>query len=358
MLNERDNLKFEVEKVWNKLSVHKFNSKKRRNLLLRSLFSKLPYPVHTYFVPALKKVYNIIEKESFDAVIIASPYVAACLDLTKIRKQCKALIVDINESDTALWKSYAKHGSLMQRLFAKLQLIKTKRLERLLYKKSDYLLFVSEKERQMAEKNIRDSGKLLILPNGVDPDYFKPQNKKPKKNSILFCGALDVRRNADAVIWFAKRVFPLVRRKLPDVQLNIVGGRAGSEVRQLGSFAGMNFIGDIKDIRDAYSKNSILAAPYKFGGGTRLKILECLSMQVPVVATPAGVQGINLHNIPSIFIANEQDFAKQTINLLENYEKIKKTTPKGRRLVKEHYSWKGVVGKFLSKLEELVKVRS
>ena len=51
-----------------------------------------------------------------------------------------------------------------------------------------------------------------------------------KREGLLFVGGFAHPPNADAVLWFAKEVFPLIREKL-DVTFYVVGSKVTEEIR-------------------------------------------------------------------------------------------------------------------------------
>lgn len=354
-IDKKEPLSIEVEKVWDRMLVNRFSHKKKNILLARSLFSTLPYPAHLYSTPKVyKPVYGLLSKEFFDVILIMSPYLAACLNLDYLKNRCSVLGLDINESDAVLWETYSRNGSLPQRLFAQLQIAKTKRVEQRIFNRMDCVFFVSEEEQQLAKRSKASIQKLWVVPNGVDPEAFKPRKVKPDKNTLLFLGALNVKRNSTALHWFVKNVFPLIKKEIPDVQLNIVGARADQSIKDLGKREGINFVGEVKDVSKAYSENAVLVSPHRLGGGTRLKVLECLSMQVPIITSSAGIRGIDVRGVPSVFVADTaSDFARKTVHVLQNYERIKKQTIQGRKRVQERYSWKRISETLGKRLEDL-----
>ena len=68
---------------------------------------------------------------------------------------------------------------------------------------------------------------------------------------------------------------------------------------------------DVPDLRPHYERASVVVAPLRWGGGTRLKILEALAMGKAVVATTLAAEGIDLRPGVNLEIADApEDFAR------------------------------------------------
>jgi len=112
----------------------------------------------------------------------------------------------------------------------------------------------------------------------------------------------------------------------------------------------------VADVSPYYEKAVLFVAPFRFGGGTKLKILESMAAGIPIVSTDVGCQGIEVINGKHIVIENDlNNFAAKVVYLLNNREEGKMVSQSARNLVEEKYSWKGIVNKIESQLENLVQ---
>jgi glycosyltransferase involved in cell wall biosynthesis len=190
----------------------------------------------------------------------------------------------------------------------------------------------------------------------VDVDFFPciPASQR-SANYILLGGIMYIRRNIDAAIWFTQSMFPRIRKAIPDAELWVVGACPDREVLQLQKVPGVHVTGTVKDTREYFAKASVLVAPYRFGAGTRLKMLEGMATGTPIVSTRAGCQGIEAVDRTHLLIADEEaDFADRVIELLRNPELGARLAASARALVQEKYSWQSIVGGLDPKLRQLV----
>jgi glycosyltransferase involved in cell wall biosynthesis len=110
--------------------------------------------------------------------------------------------------------------------------------------------------------------------------------------------------------------------------------------------------GRVEDVRQFVDRAQIFVVPIRVGGGTRLKILEAMSMQKPVVSTTVGAEGISHQNGTNILLADDpQEFARQVSRLLKDSRLRQDVGVQGRRLVVERYDWT-IIGNKMKKAYE------
>jgi glycosyltransferase involved in cell wall biosynthesis len=101
---------------------------------------------------------------------------------------------------------------------------------------------------------------------------------------------------------------------------------------------------NIPDARDAYRKATVMVAPIKGAGGTRLKILEAMATGLPVVSTEVGVAGLNIKNGVQAIIANtSKGMADAAVRLIENPKLAEEIGRNGKNHVQKYFDWSSVV---------------
>lgn len=204
---------------------------------------------------------------------------------------------------------------------------------------SSAVMAVSHHDQLLFRKDLPDTP-LTVVPNGVDTDYFTSQNPKPEKDGlIIFTGAMDYFPNHQAATIMIKSILPLIHQTIPSAQLVIMGANPSQSLQKLAS-SHVGITGRVEDVRPWLSQAQIAVVPLRIGGGTRLKILEAMAMNTPVVSTPLGCEGLEVEHGVNILIADDhKSFAQSVIDLLVNPELRKSLSQKGRTLVLEHYRW-------------------
>jgi glycosyltransferase involved in cell wall biosynthesis len=185
-----------------------------------------------------------------------------------------------------------------------------------------------------------------VVPNGVDLEYFRPMPAVSKSTSLVFVGSLDWYPNEDAVKEFAFRIFPLIRRKNERITFRVVGRKQSiSLTNALQGIDGVELIGEVPDVRQYVAEAAAVVVPLRIGGGTRIKILEALAMQKPVVSTSIGAEGLELKDGRDLLIANTpEQFAAQIESLLLNKELQQELGRNGRSVVEKFYGWDSLAG--------------
>jgi glycosyltransferase involved in cell wall biosynthesis len=186
----------------------------------------------------------------------------------------------------------------------------------------------------------------VVIPNGVDC-AFRPFDTNPHKSdikNILFCGTLDYSPNTEGVLWFYEKIFPLVKERIPGIEFTVIGKmHVDGPYELLKKDESVHFIGPVDDVTDYYRQSSLMVVPLLKGSGTRLKILEAMSMGNPVVSTSVGAEGLKATPGKHFMLADsEETFANAIVFLLQQPQLFDKMRCEARRLVEEKYDWKTI----------------
>ncbi len=244
-----------------------------------------------------------------------------------------------------------------ERLLRKENLWKIARLERSIYKMLAGMIVCGWDDRNFLKSKLGAADKVFVLANGYNETFFTveeyPRNLT-EEQSILFCGALDYSPNVDAIDWFADQIWPLVHERMPQARWKIIGKSPDARSRRWAKIDGVEFIGEVDDVRPYYQSSWLQVVPLRIGGGTRLKIVESLGMCCPVVSTTLGAQGLELTDGKDIVLADtETGFANAIIEILKNPEKRSSMEQSGLIAVRENYRWEQLGAKlneYISKL--------
>jgi glycosyltransferase involved in cell wall biosynthesis len=151
--------------------------------------------------------------------------------------------------------------------------------------------------------------------------------------------------NREAARRLAKKIFPIVRRNVPAAELYLAGLDPSGFLRSLHHpEAGVHAIGRVEDSGKTIREAAVFAVPLRVGGGVRLKILEALANERPVVTTPVGAEGIPLAPGRHALIADRnEEIAEGIVSLLSEPERAAEVAREGRLLVEERFGWDNVV---------------
>jgi sugar transferase (PEP-CTERM/EpsH1 system associated) len=221
------------------------------------------------------------------------PYVERYLGTMRI-------VVDMVDVDSEKWKAYAASAARPLNMVYLAEHRRVFALERRGFAGADYTLFVSQAEVECFRRLVSETaGRLVAVENGVDfarlsPEHVFPSPFARDSAAIVFTGAMDYKPNIDAVVWFAREVFPSVRRKHLRAEFWVVGANPSAAVRRLSAQLGVSVTGRVPDIRPYLSNAACAVAPLHIARGVQNKVLEAMAMGKPVVATPAALEGLNV----------------------------------------------------------------
>lgn len=263
--------------------------------------------------------------------------------------QRRAALTDL----TALVRGAGKKMKLLLSApYSLIQWYKLAAYERRMLQLYDHTFAVSEEDRQALHRLV-PRARIHIIPNGVDTEYFRPLSVAAPQTAespptLVFTGSLDYRPNIDAIHWFVTMVFPLVRRHTPNVRFLIIGRQPVPSLLQLHDGTSIMVVANVPDVRPYLMGARVYVLPMRIGGGVRLKLLESLAMQLPVVCTTMGAEGIpELQHGKHLLLADEPTaFAQAIGQLLDAPQWGRELGEAGRMVVRTHYDWT-VIGRKL-----------
>ncbi len=163
------------------------------------------------------------------------------------------------------------------------------------------------------------------LPNVTEIPNTYPRPERPAGNPaaggqpvVLFQGSMGYPPNIDAAQWLATTIAPLIRAEVPATEVRLVG-RPVPGVTQLHHPGTVIVVGQVPSMEEELARASVAVVPVRYGGGTRVKILESFAHRVPVVSTTLGAEGLDVEDGVHLLVADDpQAFAAATVRLLRD----------------------------------------
>ncbi|MBC8143219.1 MAG: glycosyltransferase [Armatimonadetes bacterium] len=233
----------------------------------------------------------------------------------------------------------------LMRWYAGIEWRKLRRFELATMRRADVSLTVSDEDRDAFVALAPDlADKIVTYPIGVDTDYFAVAERAPDASDLLSIGTMYWMPNVDAATWFVSDILPLVRHAKPDARFVIVGAKPTPEIVALGQRdAGVVVTGTVPDVRPFAATCGVFIVPLRSGSGMRVKILNALSMGLPVVSTTVGAEGIGVTHGTNILLADTpRVFADAVLQVLNDRALADRLGANGRRLMEERYGWNAV----------------
>ena len=137
-----------------------------------------------------------------------------------------------------------------------------------------------------------------------------------ERSDLLFVGGFRHPPNVDAVLWFVREVFPLIRARQPGINFHCIGADVPGQISALGAEAGVVIHGHVPDLQPWLDRCRVSIAPLRYGAGVKGKINQAMAHGLPVVATSPAVEGMHLRDGIDVLVADSaEDFAQAVLRL-------------------------------------------
>lgn len=326
------------------------------NILL-SVFG--PYPllvIRNQSLDEKRAIRSELENEKYDLIHAETFYVMPHLPKTD---------VPTIQVEQTIWHDVYKHYVMnevpffLKPIFLQ-DVTKIMFWEKFYWNKADRLFAVSEADRSAMLKLVPEK-QVGIIPNGVDTKFYSQKMVKKLDPPRVLYGVANFEwlQNQEATEVLIKGVWPKIRMSFPRAKVWIAGRKIPEWVKALASKDhNIEFTENIVDARDAYSGATIMVAPIRGSGGTRLKILEAMAAGLPVVSTSIGVSGLKMVDGENVLIADTPyDLAKKALILLKNPKLSEKIGKRGQKHIRKYFDWRSIVKLHDPIYEDLVKER-
>ncbi len=284
---------------------------------------------------AVRLVSQLCRRQHFDLV-----WVERLISLSMLPEWLDArVVVDLDDVEHRRLAHRLRSGRLHWQVpLDALECLKLRRLERNLLR-LPYEFAVCSTVDQEA---IGGPPRVHVIPNGVSVPSVRPV--PPGREPVfLFVGTMSLPPNADAACFFARRILPRIRRRIPEARFLVVGHEPPASVRSLHDGARTIVTGSVPDVEPYLRQCAVAVVPLRFGGGTRLKILEAMAHARPVVSTTVGAEGLDLEPGRHLLIADgAAGFADACVALAGDAAARETLTAAAYEAVVTRYDWRDI----------------
>jgi sugar transferase (PEP-CTERM/EpsH1 system associated) len=268
-------------------------------------------------------------------------------------------VMDLVDVDSEKWAGYARQARRLRRWLYAREAIGVRKLERDALRICQAVLTVSEAESALLGDETGPAGRgpshLMSVPNGVDLEYFRPQPRRDAPTrALVFTGTMDYELNVSGVRWFAREVFPALRRRYENLRFVIVGRDPTAEVRRLADRPGVTVTGTVDDVRSFLRDASAAVVPLPAARGIQNKVLEAMAMARAVVASTPAAEGLDAEPGRELLLADTPDqWVAQVSRLLDDPAMRSGIEQAARTRVEQSYSWAGRLAPLVSLCRDL-----
>lgn len=308
------------------------------------LFDRLPVNVLSDRTPAaVEAVAKRLAAETFDLVVFDFVHSAV---LRPDGMNAKTLCFTHNvEAEIFARHETQASNAWMKRIWAS-QHRKMERFEAEALSGFTSVVAVSERDARFFREHYAIASP-VVIPTGVDLEFFSWQEPPAvgtdgasgSMPTVVFTGVMDWAANIDGIEFFLADVWPLVKARIPQARLVVVGRNPpASLINAASAMPDVNVTGFVDDVRPYVRDAHAFVIPLRVGGGTRIKAFEAMAMGCPVVSTAIGIEGLDIVDEVHYLRADAaSDLADALVRVLQDADLRLRLSRAARRLVEEHF---------------------
>jgi sugar transferase (PEP-CTERM/EpsH1 system associated) len=263
-------------------------------------------------------------------------------------------ILDYGDLDSAKWFDYSRHRGWPISWGYALEARKLRAFERMLAGRVQHCTLTTDGEA-LEFQTLGVPVPVTVIPNGVDTGYFERRALPRDSSLIVFVGRMDYFPNIQGVDYFAREIFPLIRRRLPSAEFRIVGSNPSQGTEALARLPGVSVTGHVPDVRPVVENAAVSVAPLRIARGTQNKVLESMAMGIPVVATREAARGISALPGEHLLVADDPaSFADRVLEVIQSPPLQRRLVDAARERVEYAHAWPRSMNKLEALLHESV----
>ncbi len=241
-------------------------------------------------------------------------------------------IVDLDDFRFRYSKALPRSGALV---FERLKKHVSYRMAKKQLMRFDAAFLVNELDRESV-----DTGRSLLLAN-IPRTVERSPGAPPGGYKLLFVGSLWYRPNADGINWFLENVWPTILEAVPQATLDLVGSAPESVRSDWERHSNVKAPGFVQDIDAMYAQAAVVAIPIFSGGGSNIKLLECLSHRRICVASEFTIRAFGgmLQDGKHLLAADDaKEFSDRIIGVLRDPQAYAQMAENGYDLVASRFT--------------------
>jgi len=241
--------------------------------------------------------------------------------------------------------------NLLRKIYDKIQSRNIINLEDKKLKHIDRILYVSKVDAEESRKTHTGYAHAIDdIKLGVEIPSDEVKSCIKTEHSMVFSGVMDYEPNEDATLYFLEKVFPVLKKKIPDLRF-CIAGRSPTEkiIAAAKKYQDVEVTGFVDNMTSTITQSSIYVSPLRFGSGTKNKVLEAMAAGMPTVLSKISREGIDglVDGENCIFVNDDSDWVDRLLLIIDDQEKQNYIGKNAREYVLNEHSWKNAFSKFI-----------
>lgn len=301
---------------------------------------------------------GILNSRGFDVVQIEGIELARYMPtVRRLSPDCKLVFDDHNAEAALQYSAFLADARRPRRwpaaAYSLVQTLRLRRFERWACRTADAVTVVSEPDGRALQR-LAPGIEPVVIPNCIDVEAYRqrPDGAVPRYD-VVFTGKMDYRPNVDAVAWFGRKIWPLIRRGRPETTWAVVGQKPHPRLAWLRQEPGVTVTGRVPEIQPYLTGARVYVMPLRMGSGTRLKMIEAMAAEKAIVSTPMGAEGYDVSPGNHLLLAETAaEFADSVLRLLGDAAERERLGDSAARFAAA-YDWREVIPRFDEVYERL-----
>ncbi|GAW94072.1 glycosyltransferase [Calderihabitans maritimus] len=353
----RDGNYRELEKIYRRVRVFRVSGFRLRRQALFGLVGAKPLQVKYYFLPEVQEWLKD-HAGDYDLIYCNHIRMAEYLRETGIPK-----LIDFHDAISMHYQSSLSRARGLWKMIYQVESRRVLNYELAVLQFFDKAFITAPADRNYLLSRFyrvnpgQEPCPVVVIPMGVKEEVLSRPECSEEEDWVVFLGKMDYYPNQEAAVYFAREVFPLVKKiSGREMEFVIVGTSPTGRVLELENIPGVRVTGFVEDPYFYLERARVVVAPVRLGAGIQNKILEAMALKKAVVTTPVGVRGIHgaepgRHLLAA---ASTEEIAETVAKVLEDEELRRHLGKHGRALVEQKYTWEVIEPQVLREIDELV----
>ncbi len=256
---------------------------------LRAIFSTSPFTIDRFRSDQMRvRLEQRVRDRAFDVIVCDNVFSAINLPA-----YAAPVVMNSQNVEYVILSRYVQHErNPLKALYARWEASKLRRFETAMYRRAVLAMACSNVDTGLI-RSLCPGIRTAVAQNVVDvSEYAVDAEEEPL--TVVYQGGMDWFPNRDALEYFVRAIFPLVRQEVPGVRLIAAGRNPSPEFRaRFADVSALEFTGTLPDLRPVVAQAAVCVVPLRIGSGTRLKILEAGAMGKAMVSTTVGAEGLD-----------------------------------------------------------------
>jgi polysaccharide biosynthesis protein PslH len=230
--------------------------------------------------------------------------------------------------------------------FARHQARKILLTERTIAPRAHCCLMISPPD-EVRLREIAPEARTVVVPGVIALEEYEPAVPADPGDDLLVVatGTFTFPPTGEGLAFFLDRVWTRVIASAPRARFRVIGHCPEVLRRRMAAMPGVEVLGRVDAVKPHLDGAHVFAVPLRAGSGMRMRILEAMAWQVPIVTTTTGCEGIAVENGRHLIVADEPEaMASAILRVAHEGPLARSLRGEGLRLVEQGYSLEAAEG--------------